>query len=93
MSNYVYYYGEEAIVFADLSEARDYFFDNDILRRYDDDYAFRNFLDESYTLIELFKMKDDEKADVISDYEEDLFDFWVDEEIVKCELYGGRIKV
>jgi hypothetical protein len=93
MSNYVYYYGEEAIVFADLSEARDYFFDNDIIRRYDDDYAFRKFLDESYTLIELFKMKDDEKADVISDYEEDLFEFWVDEELVKCELYGGRMRV
>lgn len=87
MSKYVYYYGEEAIVFADLSDARDYFFDNDIIRRYDDDYAFRNFLDESYTLIELFKMTDDEKADVISDYKEDLFEFWVDEEIVKCELY------
>ena len=90
MSNYVYYYGEEAIVFADLSEVRDYFFDNDIIRHYDDDYAFRSFLNEKYTLIELFKMTDDEKADVISDYKEDLFDFWVDEEIVKCELYGGR---
>ena len=87
MSNYVYYYGEEAIVFADLSEAKDYFFDKDIIKRYDDDYAFRSFLDENYTLVELFKLTDDEKADVISDYEEDLFDFWVDEEIVKCELY------
>jgi hypothetical protein len=38
-------------------------------------------------------MKDDEKADVISDYEEDLFEFWVDEELVKCELYGGRMRV
>ena len=90
MSKYVYYYGEEAIVFADLGDARDYFFDNDILKRYDDDYALRNFLDESYTLIELFKMTDDEKADVISDYEEDLFEFWVDEEIVKCELYSNN---
>lgn len=93
MSNYVYYYGEEAIVFADLSEARNYFFDEDILRRYDDDYAFRNFLNESYTLVELFEMKDDEKADVVSDYEDDLFEYWVDEELVKCELYGGRIEV
>lgn len=90
MSNYVYYYGEEAIVFANLSEARDYFFDNDFLRRYDDDFALKSFLDENYSLIELFKMTDDEKADVVSDYEEDLFEFWVDEEIVKCELYGGR---
>ena len=87
MSNYVYYYGEEAIVFADLSEAKDYFFDNDFLRRYDDDYAFRSFLNENYTLVELFQMKDDEKAEVISNYEEDLFEFWVDEELVKCELY------
>lgn len=93
MSNYVYYYGEEAIVFADLSEARNYFYDEDILRRYDDDYAFRNFLNESYTLVELFEMKDDEKADVVSDYEDDLFEYWVDEELVKCELYGGRIEV
>ena len=93
MSNYVYYYGEEAIVFADLSEARNYFFDEDILRRYDDDYAFRNFLNESYTLVELFEMKDDEKANVVSDYEDDLFEYWVDEELVKCELYGGRIEV
>jgi hypothetical protein len=93
MSNYVYYYGEEAIVFADLSEARNYFYDEDILRRYDDDYAFKNFLNESYTLVELFEMKDDEKADVVSDYEDDLFEYWVDEELVKCELYGGRIKV
>lgn len=93
MSNYVYYYGEEAIVFADLSEARNYFFDEDILRRYDDDYAFRNFLNESYTLVELFEMKDDEKADVVSNYEDDLFEYWVDEELVKCELYGGRIEV
>ena len=87
MSNYVYYYGEVAIVFADLSEAKDYFLDNDFLRRYDDDYAFRSFLNENYTLVELFQMKDDEKAEVISDYEEDLFEFWVDEEIVKGELY------
>jgi hypothetical protein len=93
MSNYVYYYGEEAIVFADLSEARNYFYDEDILRRYDDDYAFKNFLNESYTLVELFEMKDDEKADVVSDYEDDLFEYWVDEELVKCELYGGRIEV
>lgn len=87
MSNYVYYYGEEAIVFADLSEAKDYFLDNVFLKRYDDDYAFRSFLNENYTLVELFQMKDDEKAKVISDYEEDLFEFWVDEEVVKCELY------
>ena len=93
MLNYVYYYAEEAIVFADLSEARDYFFDEDILRHYDDDYAFRSFLNESYTLIELFKMTDDEKTDVISDYEESLFDEWVREELIKCELYGGRIEV
>lgn len=89
MSKYFYYYGEEAMVFADLSDARDYFIDTDIIRRYDNDFAFRNFLDENYTLADLFKMKDDEKADVISDYEEDLFDFWVDEELVKCELFGG----
>lgn len=93
MSNYVYYYGEEAIVFADLSEAKNYFFDEDILIRYDDDYAFRNFLNESYTLVELFEMKDDEKADVVSDYENDLFEYWVDEELVKCELYEERIEV
>jgi hypothetical protein len=89
MSKYVYYYGEEAIVFADLSDARDYFFEEDIVRGYDDDYAFRRFLDESYTLVELFKMKDDEKEDVICDYEEGLFDEWVEEELVKCELYGN----
>ena len=93
MSNYVYYYGEEVMVFADLSDARDYFFDTDIIRHYDDDYAFRSFLDESYSLIELFKMTDDQKADVISDYEENLFEFWVDDELVKCELFGGRLKV
>lgn len=90
MSKYVYYYGEEAIVFADLGDARDYFFDEGLLRGYDDDYAFRNFLNKSYTLVELFRMTDDEKADVISDYEEDLFDFWVDEELVKCELYSNN---
>lgn len=90
MSKYVYYYGEEAMVFTDLSDARDYFIDTDIIRRYDDDFAFRSFLDENYTLSDLFKMKDDEKADVISDYEEDLFDFWVDEELVKCELYSNN---
>ena len=89
MSKYFYYYGEEAIVFSDLSDARDYFIDTDIISRYDDDFAFRSFLDENYALADLFKMKDDEKADVISDYEEDLFDFWVDEELVKCELFGG----
>lgn len=87
MSKYVYYYAEEAIVFADLSDAREYFFDEGLLRGYDDDYTFRRFLDESYTLIELFKMTDDEKTDVISDYEESLFDEWVEEELVKCELY------
>ena len=57
MSKYVYYYGEEAMVFADLSDARDYFIDTDIIRRYDDDFAFRSFLDENYTLADLFKMK------------------------------------
>jgi hypothetical protein len=93
MSNYVYYYAEEAIVFSDLSDARDYFFEQGLYDGYDDDYAFRRFLDENYTLLELFRMKDDEKADVVADYEEGLFDEWVDEELVKCELYGGRIKV
>lgn len=89
MSNYVYYYGEEAIVFSNVDEAREYFFDEGLLRGYDDDYAFRRFLDENYTLVELFKMKDEEKADVVAEYEEGLFDEWVYEELVKCELYSN----
>ena len=90
MSNYVYYYGEEAIVFSNVDEAREYFFDEELLRGYDDDYAFRRFLDENYTLVELFKMKDEEKADVVAEYEEGLFDEWVYEELVKCELYSNN---
>lgn len=76
--------------FANLTDAREYFFDEGLLKDYDDDYAFRRFLEESYTLIELFKMTDDDKADIVSDYEEGLFDEWVYEELVKCELYKSK---
>ena len=88
MTEYVYYYSEEAIVFSDLDEAREYFAEN-IFYGCDDDFTFRNFLEENYSPLELFRMKDDDKTDVICEYEASLFDDWVYEELVKCELYSN----
>lgn len=87
MTNSVYYYAEEAVVFPTKSDARNFFFETDLVEQYDTDYEFREFLKENYSIDDVFKMTDDEKQNVVDDYEEALFEDWLDEEVVKCELY------
>lgn len=87
MTNSVYYYADEAVVFPTNSDAKNFFFESDLVEQYDTDYEFREFLKENYSIDEVFKMTDDEKQNVVDEYEEALFEDWLDEEVVKCELY------
>lgn len=87
MTNSVYYYAEEAVVFPTKSDARNFFFETDLVEQYDTDYEFREYLRENHSIDEVFKMTDDEKQNIVDDYEEALFEDWLDEEVVKCELY------
>lgn len=86
MDNRSYYFAEERLVFLTIRDARKFFFDEEL---YDivDDCDFNAFLSNKFNYCELFAMTDEEKAEVLSDYHEYLFDCWVDDELIACDMY------
>ena len=81
-----YYFAEERLVFLTLGDARKFYFEEEL---YDvvDDFDFNAYLSNKFNYYELFTMTDEEKADVLSDYHDYLFDCWVDDELIACDMY------
>lgn len=82
-----YYYSEERLVFLTKEDARNFFFTEQIYIEFDDDFNFGCFLDERYSRADIFRMTDEEKADVLFDYHDVMFEQWVSEELTVCDMY------
>ncbi len=86
MDDRSYYFAEERLVFLTIRDARKFFFEEELFDIVDD-CDFNAFLGNKFNYCELFTMTDEEKADVLSDYHEYLFDCWVDDELIACDMY------
>lgn len=86
MDNRSYYFAEERLVFLTIEDARKFFFDEELFDVVDD-FGFNVFLGNKFNYYELFTMTDEEKAEVLSNYHEYLFDCWVDDELIACDMY------
>lgn len=86
MDNRSYYFAEERLVFLTIEDARKFFFGEELFNIVDD-CDFNAFLGNKFNYYELFTMTDEEKAEVLSDCHEYLFDCWVDDELIACDMY------
>ena len=84
-----FYYEEQNLVFLTKGDARNYFFDEQLFTGIDDEYVFYCFLSERYSIPDIFRMEDSEKPDVLADYHDYLFDMWVNENLIACDMYEG----
>lgn len=87
MDNRSYYFAEERLVFLTLEDARKFFFEEILFNDTVNECDFNIFLGDKFNYYALFIMTDEEKSDVLSDYHEYLFDCWVEEELVACDMY------
>lgn len=86
MDDRSYYFSEERLVFLTIEDARKFFF-NEELYNIVDDCDLNAYLSNRFNYYELFTMTNEDKADVLSDYHEYLFDCWVDDELIACDMY------
>lgn len=86
MDDRSYYFEEEKLVFLTIEDARKFFFDKELYNIVDD-CELNAYLSNRFNYYELFTMTDEDKADVLSDYHEYLFDYWVDDELIACDIY------
>ena len=88
MENTSYYFESERLVFLTKEDARDYFFKKEVYG-YDSEYISLNeFLnDKGYNCEQVFFLDEREKEDILADYNEALFENWVDEELIACDMY------
>lgn len=86
MNDRSYYFAEERLVFLTIEDARKFFFDEELCNVVDD-CDLNAYLGNRFNYYELFTMTDEDKADVLSDYHEYLFECWVDEELIACDMY------
>ena len=84
-----FYYAEESLVFLTKEDARNYFFEEQLYSGAEDECDFGCFLSERYSIPDIFRMDNAEKANVLSDYHDYLFDIWVDECLIACDMYEG----
>ena len=84
-----YYYEKENLVFLTKEDARNYFFEEQLFTEVGDEYVFHCFLSERYSISDIFGMEDSEKPDVLADYHDYLFDMWVNENLIACDMYEG----
>lgn len=88
MENTSYYFEGERLVFLTEEDASDYFFKEEIYHSVTVYYSLNEFLnDRGYNCEDVFLFDDVEKADVRLDYYRALFERWVCEELVKCDMY------
>ena len=86
MNDRSYYFAEERLVFLTIEDARKFFFDEELFNIVDD-CDFNAFLGNRFNYYELFTMTDEDKAEVLSDYHEYLFECWVNDELIVCDMY------
>ena len=88
MENTSYYLGSERLVFLTEEDARDYFIKEEVCH-YESEYlSLDDFLNEKgYNCGQVFFLDEREKEDILADYHEALFENWVDEELIACDMY------
>ena len=92
MENTSYYLESERLVFLTKEDAKDYFFKKEVYG-YDSEYISLNeFLnDKGYNCEQVFFLDEREKEDILADYlanyHEALFENWVSEELITCDIY------
>lgn len=82
-----YYCPNERLVFVTEEDVRNFFFNEKIYELMEDESDFEVFLCDRYTRVTIFRMTDEEKAEVIADYNEILFEQWRDYELIECDIY------
>ena len=88
MENTSYYLEDERLVFLTVEDARKYYFEEESSHFASDYIDLNEFLNnKGYTCEDIFYLNEDEKADIIFDYHEELFQSWVREELTQCYMY------
>ena len=88
MENTSYYLESERLVFLTEEDARDYFFKEEIYHCESECFSLNEFLnDQGYSCAQIFVLDEREKEDILTDYHEELFKRWVNEELIACDMY------
>ena len=90
MENTSYYLKSERLVFLTEEDARDYFFKEEIYHSVSLYFSLNDFLKEQdFDYEEIFLFEKEDKANVLADYQEALFERWLSdgEEVVACDIY------
>lgn len=85
-----YYFSQEEIVFKNRDAARRYFNKENIFDSYDDVYEWIDFLANKFYYDEVFDLTEEEKNEIKKDYEEYVFEGWVEDELTRCEIYDDE---
>ena len=97
MENTSYYLGSERLVFLTEEDARDYFIKEEVCHCESECFSLNDFLDEKgYNCEQVFFLDEREKEDILADYlanyHEALFENWVSEELITCDIYMNNVK-
>ena len=88
MENTSYYLESERLVFLTKEDARDYFIKEEVCHCESECFSLNDFLNEKgYNCGQVFFLDEREKEDILADYHEALFENWVDEELIACDMY------
>ena len=82
-----YYCPNERLVFVTEEDVRNFFFNEKIYELMEDESDFETFLCDRYLRVTIFRMTDEERAEVIADYNEILFEQWREDELIECDIY------
>ena len=88
MGNTSYYLGSENLVFLTEEDARNYFNEEEVYHCETKHLSLDEFLDEKgYYCEQVFFLSEREKEDILANYHEALFENWVSEELITCDIY------
>lgn len=88
MENTSYYLESERLVFLTEEDARDYFIKEEVCHCESEYLTLNEFLnDKGYNCGQVFFLDEREKEDILADYNEALFENWVSEELITCDMY------
>lgn len=88
MENTSYYLESERLVFLTEEDARDYFIKEEVYHCESECLTLNEFLnDKGYNCGQVFFLDEREKEDILADYNEALFENWVSEELITCDMY------
>lgn len=83
-----YYYAQESKFFKNKNIARKYFNEHNIIEELDDNWEFRQFLDNRYNIEDVFGFSETEKEGIREEYTDYLFDMWCEDDLEFCEEYS-----